>query len=67
MAWGAQAWALRLALVGLGLFLAALLAGLMWGGLLAGAWAVSLVTVLYFGWYFWSLATWKEVPDAAAS
>jgi O-antigen/teichoic acid export membrane protein len=67
MAWGAQAWALRLALVGLGLFLAALLAGLMWGGLLGGAWAVSAVTVLYFGWYFWSLANWKEVPDAAAA
>jgi O-antigen/teichoic acid export membrane protein len=67
MAWGAQAWALRLALVGLGLFLAALLTGLTWGGLLGGAWAVSAVTVLYFGWYFWSLATWKEVPDAAAA
>ena len=67
MAWGAQAWALRLALVGSGLFLAALLAGLMWGGLLAGAWAVSVVTALYFGWYFWSLATWKEVPHAAAN
>jgi O-antigen/teichoic acid export membrane protein len=67
MAWGAQAWALRLALVGLVLFLGALLLGLMWGGLLGGAWAVSAVTVVYFAFYFWSLATWKEVPRAAAS
>ena len=25
--------------------------------------AVSATMVLYFGVYFWSLATWKEVPD----
>jgi O-antigen/teichoic acid export membrane protein len=59
MAWDAQAWALRLALIGQAMFLAALAVGLHQGGLLAGAWAVSAATVLYFGWYFWSLATWK--------
>jgi O-antigen/teichoic acid export membrane protein len=58
MAWNAQPWALRLALVGQAMFLAALAAGLHWGGLLGGAWAVSAATLLYFGWYFWSLANW---------
>jgi O-antigen/teichoic acid export membrane protein len=67
MAWGAQAWALKLALAGQLMFLAALAAGLHWGGLLGGAWAVSAVTVLYFGWYFWSLATWKEARHAAVA
>ena len=28
-----------------------------------GAWAVSAVMVLYFGCYFWLLATWRNVPD----
>ena len=65
MAWGAQAWALKLALVGQVMFLGALALGLHLGGLIGGAWAVSAATVLYFGWYFWSLATWREVPDAA--
>lgn len=59
MAWDAQAWALRLALIGQAMFLAALAAGLHFGGLLAAAWAVSLATVLYFGWYFWALAHWE--------
>jgi len=67
MAWGAQAWALKLALAGQLVFLAALAAGLHWGGLLGGAWAVSAVTVLYFGWYFWSLATWKEARHAVVA
>lgn len=58
MAWGAQAWALRLALVGQALFLAALAAGLAWGGLAGAGWAVSLAMAGYFGWYFWRLATW---------
>lgn len=65
MAWGAQAWALKLALVGQAMFLGALALGLSFGGLTGGAWAVSAATVLYFGWYFWSLATWREVPDVA--
>jgi O-antigen/teichoic acid export membrane protein len=67
MAWRAQGWALKLALVGQALFLAALAAGLALGGLLGAAWAVSLVMVAYFGWYFWKLATWPEAPDAARS
>lgn len=58
MAWQAQPWALRLALVGQAMFLGALAVGLHWSGLLGGAWAVSAVTLLYFAWYFWSLATW---------
>lgn len=58
MAWGAQAWALRLALVGQVLFLAALAAGLALGGLAGAGWAVSLAMAGYFGWYFWRLATW---------
>jgi O-antigen/teichoic acid export membrane protein len=66
MAWGAQAWALRMALLGMALFLLALVLGLLWDGLIGGAWAVSAAAVLYFGWYFWSLATWKDVPHAAA-
>ena len=61
MAWDAQAWALRLALVGQVMFLAALALGLHFGGLLGGAWAVSAATLLYFGWYFWALANWKAV------
>ena len=65
MAWDAQAWALRLALIGQAMFLAALAAGLHQGGLLTGAWAVSAATVLYFGWYFWSLATWKTEAEHA--
>ena len=58
MAWQAQAWALKLALVGQALFVAALAAGLAWGGLAAAGWAVSAVMALYFGWYFGRLATW---------
>lgn len=60
MAWGAQAWALRLALVGQGVFLAALAGGLAWGGLNAAGWAVSGAMAFYFGWYFRALATWKQ-------
>jgi len=58
MAWGAQAWALRLSLVGQVLFIAALAAGLAIGGLNAAGWAVSAAMALYFGWFFWKLATW---------
>lgn len=65
LAWRAQAWALRLALVGQAAFVLALLLGQHLGGLLGAAWAVSAAMVLYFGWYFWKLATWAEVPDAA--
>jgi O-antigen/teichoic acid export membrane protein len=67
MAWQAQGWALRLAFVGQLMFLGALAVGLQLGGLIGAAWAVSAAMVVYFGWYFWSLATWKDVPDAAAA
>jgi O-antigen/teichoic acid export membrane protein len=67
LAWRAQAWALRLALVGQLMFIGALAAGLSVGGLQAGAWAVSAAMVLYFGWYFWSLATWRNIPDVDAA
>lgn len=58
MAWNAQAWALKLALVGQGVFVLSLAAGLAWGGLRGAGWAVSAGMALYFGWYFWRLATW---------
>jgi O-antigen/teichoic acid export membrane protein len=58
MAWGAQAWALRLALVGQLMFVAALGLGLHLGGLAGAGWAVSLAMALYFGFYFARLATW---------
>ena len=63
LAWRAQGWALRLALVGQAMFLAALALGLHYGGMIGGAWAVSAAMVLYFGWYFVALARWGEVPD----
>jgi O-antigen/teichoic acid export membrane protein len=58
LAWQAQAWALKLALVGQGVFVIALAAGLAWGGLAGAGWAVSGAMALYFGWYFFRLATW---------
>ena len=58
LAWEAQAWALRLALVGQVAFVLALAAGLAWGGLRGAGWAVSLAMAAYFGWYFFKLATW---------
>jgi O-antigen/teichoic acid export membrane protein len=59
MAWGAQAWALKLSLVGQALFIAALAAGLAVGGLKGAGWAVSGAMAVYFGWFFWKLATWS--------
>ena len=58
LAWGAQAWALRLALVGQVAFVAALAIGLKLGGLPGAGWGVSIAMTLYFGYYFLSLATW---------
>jgi O-antigen/teichoic acid export membrane protein len=58
MAWQAQAWALKLALVGQACFLLALALGLYLGGLVAAGWCVSLAMAAYFGVYFWKLATW---------
>lgn len=67
MAWHAQAWALRVAVVGQVLFLVALVAGLAAGGLVTAGWALSLTMSLYFGWYFWRLATWPLPPDGVAA
>ena len=58
LAWGAQAWALRLALVGQVAFVVALAAGLKLGGLPGAGWGVSIAMTLYFGYYFLRLATW---------
>jgi len=58
LAWGAQAWALRLALVGQVAFVAALAAGLKLGGLPGAGWGVSIAMTVYFGYYFLRLATW---------
>jgi O-antigen/teichoic acid export membrane protein len=68
MAWQAQAWALKLALVGQVVFVAALAGGLAWGGLAGAGWAVSGAMALYFGWYFSRLATWPlDTPPAVAT
>lgn len=58
MAWGAQAWALKLALVGQVMFIGGLAAGLQLGGLAGAGWGVSAAMLLYFGYFFWSLWTW---------
>lgn len=70
MAWNAQGWALKLALVGQAVFVLALAAGLQVGGLRGAGWAVSLAMAGYFGFYFWRLATWpvdgaQAMPRAA--
>lgn len=67
MAWQAQGWALRLSVVGQCVFLAALGLGLWWGGLMTAAWCISGAMSLYFGYYFWSLATWPldRLPQGA--
>jgi O-antigen/teichoic acid export membrane protein len=67
MAWGAQAWALKLALVGQIAFVAALAAGLQFGQLAAAGWAVSIATAAYFAWYFLKLATWPVTDTEAAA
>lgn len=59
LAWQAQAWALKLALLGQLLFLGALTVGLLLGGLVAAGWAVSAVMLLYFGYYLWALWRWR--------
>jgi O-antigen/teichoic acid export membrane protein len=71
MAWGAQAWALKLAVVGQVVFVAALAWGLQQGGLTVAAWAVSGVMAVYFGYFFASLWVWplshlKSLKGAAA-
>ena len=62
LAWEAQAWALRVALVGQAVFLTALAAGLWWGGLERAGWCVSAAMMIYFGVYFYALAQWRRVP-----
>ena len=66
LAWGAQAWALRLALVGQVAFVAALAVGLRLDGLQGAGWAVSIAMTLYFGYYFLRLATWPLTPGDSA-
>lgn len=67
LAWRAQAWALRLALVGQLAFVAGLALGLQSGGLIGAAWGVSAAMLLYFGYYFWSLAHWRHEHTRFAS
>ncbi len=62
MAWNAQRWAFRWALVGQVVFVLALAWGLCQGGLQGGAWAVSAAMLPYFGWYFYRLACWPKIP-----
>ena len=62
MAWRAQAWALRLALIGQCLFFAGLLPGLYLGGVHGAAWGISASMLAYFAYYFWALANWKDIP-----
>lgn len=62
MAWRAQAWALRLALIGQVVFFAGLLSGLALGGLAGAGWGVSVTMLAYFAYYFWALANWKDIP-----
>jgi O-antigen/teichoic acid export membrane protein len=66
MAWGAQAWALRLAVVGQVAFVAALALGLQTGRLATAGWVISGVTAAYFAWYFLRLASWP-VQDAGVA
>ena len=62
LAWRAQPWALRLALVGQVVFFTGLAAGLHWGGLAGAAWGVSAAMAAYFLYYFQALAFWNEIP-----
>ncbi|WP_137746202.1 lipopolysaccharide biosynthesis protein [Acidovorax sp. NB1] len=67
MAWKAQAWALRLALAGQCLFFAGLVPGLYLGGLAGAGWGISASMLVYFGYYFWALANWKDIPHESAA
>ncbi|NBU87738.1 MAG: polysaccharide biosynthesis protein [Betaproteobacteria bacterium] len=59
----AQAWALKVAVVGQAVFLSALAVGLWWGGLIAAGWCVSAAMVVYFGLYFRALSQWTRWPE----
>ena len=67
MAWRAQAWALRLALIGQCLFFAGLLPGLYLGGVHGAAWGISASMLAYFAYYFCALANWKDIPHESAA
>jgi O-antigen/teichoic acid export membrane protein len=58
MAWRAQAWALRLSVLGLLLFAGGLIVGLAIGGLVAAGWGVSVAMLGYFGYYLGTLWRW---------
>ena len=62
LAWRAQPWALRLALIGQVVFFTGLAAGLHWGGLAGAAWGVSAAMAAYFLYYFQALAFWNDIP-----
>jgi len=62
LAWRAQPWALRLSLIGQGVFFAGLAAGLYAGGLEGAAWGVSIAMLAYFLYYFQALAFWSDIP-----
>ncbi len=62
LAWRAQGWALRVALVGQVAYFAGLLGGLALGGLTGAAWGLSASMLLYFAYYFWAIATWRNIP-----
>lgn len=62
LAWRAQPWALRLSLIGQGVFFAGLGLGLYWGGLDGAAWGVSAAMAAYFVYYFQALAHWSNIP-----
>ncbi|MCV2349749.1 lipopolysaccharide biosynthesis protein [Paucibacter sp. Y2R2-4] len=55
LAWGQQAWALRLALWGQVAFALGLGLGLFWGGLIGAAWGVSAMMSAYFAYFFLAL------------
>lgn len=55
MAWGRQAWSLKLAFVGQAIFIMGLGVGLKLDGLEGAGWGVSTATACYFGYFFWGL------------
>ena len=67
MAWGAQGWGLKLALVGQAMFVIGLGLGLHFGGLIGAGWGVSAAMLIYFGYFFWALAHWKDFPYESAA
>ena len=65
IAWGTQGWAFRWALVGQTAFVLTLALGLRFFDLITTAWAISSVMIIYFAIYFYRLAFWPTIPDAA--